>query len=123
MAGAVAVKGLRELQRDLKSYDNDLGKSVRKTLREAAKPVSVLAQGLIAANIANIGPVWQGVRVGVTTSAVYIAPKARRKTGTGRPNLAPLLQTQMEAAVDEGADGVVAALELMLDDLAHKNDF
>lgn len=124
MSDVVRVTGLRELQRDLKRYDADLGKEVRKTLAAAAEPIRVRAQGLANANISRIGPRWEQMRIGVTAKGVYLAPKSRRRSGSPRPNLAGLLMDDaMQPAVDSGADTVVAALEVMLDRLGGENGF
>lgn len=124
MAGAVAIKGLRELQRDLNSYSKAAKKAVRVELAAVAEPVRATAEQLAAANISHIGPVWERMRVGITTSLVYVAPKTRRKLGTGRPNLAGLLDDRaMQPALDQHEHGIESALEAMLDRLGDSHGF
>ncbi len=93
MAGLAGfrVEGLRELNRAFARSSGDVKKGMRAELRKVAEPVKPVATGLAQANIQNIGGRWSEFRIGVTQAAVYIAPKARRKSGSPRPNLAQLL--------------------------------
>ncbi len=120
----VVVTGLRELQRDLGRYAKDVKKEVRKELQTVAEPIRAKAQNLAAANIRNIGPTWERMRIGVISSGVYLAPKSRRRGGSPRPNLAPLLlDDAMQPAVDGSEEMVTVALEVMLDRLGNANGF
>src|SRR5690242_2565980 len=91
MASAVHVEGLRELQRAFALISNDLRRDLRKQLAAAAEPARSRAESLAVSSIRNIGGKWSRMRLGVTTSAVYLAPKAHRAGGSPRPNLGPLL--------------------------------
>lgn len=115
MVGAVRVRGLRELQRDLKLIDAQVAKEIRAELKDVAEPVRARAVQNALADISHIGERWSQMRIGVTTRMVYVAPKARRRGGTGQPNLAPLLGQAMETALAENEDRVVAGLEHALD--------
>ena len=120
----VRVQGLKELQRDLKKMRSDLGKELKAELRSVAEPVRQTAEQLAVANLPNIGPAWSRMRIGITTSVVYVAPRTRRKLGSPRPNLAQLLMDRsMQPALDQHEQGIESALEVMLDRLGEKNGF
>jgi len=120
----VRVQGLKELQRDLKKMRSDLGKELKAELRSVAEPVRQTAEQLAVANLPNIGPAWSRMRIGITTSVVYVAPRTRRKAGSPRPNLAQLLMDKsMQPALDQHEAGIESALEVMLDRLGEKSGF
>lgn len=123
-AGEVRVHGLRELQRDLGKYAKDVRKEVRDELKQAAETVRASAEQKAPANISRLGPTWSRMRIGITSRAVYVAPKSRRRNGTPRPNLAPLLMNEaMLPALEEHRSDVERALEQMLDRLGSRNGF
>lgn len=96
-------------------------KRLRATLSDAALPVRTDAEGMAVSRIRNVGVAWSRMRIGVTTRAVYVAPKHRgAKTGKQkRPNLADLLLARsMLPALDRNEAGTLAATERMLDGLA-----
>lgn len=103
MASAVRVEGLRELNRALRTVSAGVRRDLRGQLRTAAEPARSEAQSLAFSQISNIGPVWGRMKIGVTTSAVYIAPATRRQGGSPRPNLGGLLlrQAMIPAADDK----------------------
>ncbi len=125
MAGTVRVKGLRELDRALNAYQKDLKTEMRKELRVVAEPVRALAEQMAVGNISNIGGVWSRMRLGVTSKVVYVAPRARPKgTGTGRPNLGPLLMERaMQPALDSKTGDVINGFENMIDRLTARHGF
>lgn len=91
---AIRITGLRELSRAFAVADKTLAKELRDKLREAAEPVRTDAEALASVGIPRIGMPWSRMRVGVTRSSVYVAPRqrgARGRPSTKRPNLAPLL--------------------------------
>jgi hypothetical protein len=123
-SSAIHVSGLRELQRDLGRYAKDLKKELSVELKAVAEPVRAAAEQMASANIANIGPTWSRMRVGVTSSLVYVAPKSKRRGGSPRGNLAGLLSEKaMQPALEENEPVIEAALEAMLDRLGEKNGF
>lgn len=65
--------------------------------------------------ITNIGAPWSEFKIGATVKGVYVAPKRRNRGGTRRPNLAGLLRTVMQEAVDANAEHVQAELDAMID--------
>ena len=64
--------------------------------------------------ITNIGGPWSEFKIGATVKGVYVAPKRRRSAGNRRPNLAGLLRTVMQEAVDANAERVVAELDALV---------
>lgn len=121
--GEVYVRGLPELNRAFKSISKDLGKEMRAELVQVGEPVRSAAEVLAVENISHIGDRWSRMRLGVTSRSVYVAPKARRRRGSSRPNLAPLLAKEMEAALERNTEHVVAGLEHMIDRLGGENGF
>lgn len=123
---AIRVDGLRELQRAFAAADKVVAKDLRDSLREAAEPVRSDAERLAASEITNIneGDPWQGMRIGVTRTTVYVAPrrrgvKARGDQARRRPNLAGLLMDEaLQPALDSNrneierrVDGVLERME------------
>jgi hypothetical protein len=101
-----------------------LQKQLRVELARVGEPVRAQAEQLALGNITNIGGVWSRMRLGVTRSYVYIAPRARSRGGSPRPNLGPLLLNQaMWPAAKQHEPEVVARLEGMLDRLGAQNGF
>jgi hypothetical protein len=122
--GAVSVKGLRELSRAFGKLSVELKQELRETLAAAGDPVRARAESLASSEIRNIGDHWSRMRLGVTTSLVYIAPASRRRRGSKRPNLAPLLMDRaMQPALDQEAPAVVGLLDAMLGRLSDENGF
>lgn len=119
----LVVKGLRELVRADQKATKETRLGVKPALREAAEPVRREAENLAGRRIRNMGrsPAWSGMRVGVTTRVVYVAPKKRgaRKRAVARlrrPNLAALLLDRaMTPALDLHLHDVEQGLERMLE--------
>ena len=128
-AGAVRVRGLRELSRDFKRMSKDLSDDLTDALKEAADPVKETAQHLALSEIENMpaSPHWARMRIGVSRAqgTVYMVPAARRRSsGRSRPNLATLLlDRSMDPALDKHSDEVVDRVDKMLGDLAGANGF
>lgn len=127
-AGAIAIRGLAELQRDFRKMSGDLGPDTRRALREAARPVAERAQARALGEIRNMprSPRWARMRIGVSPRSVYIVPSARRRRGArgGRPNLAGLLfDRAMEPALDDEREALIEGLGRMFDRLAGGNGF
>jgi hypothetical protein len=121
-AGAIRVDGLRELQRACAASEREVRLGVRAKLREAAEPVKEEAERLGPQEISNLGPAWARMRVGVTTSVVYVAPASRRRGGSPRRNLGGLLMNRvLQPALDAKKDEVERKLEEALDAIAERN--
>src|SRR5262245_52997182 len=113
----VAVEGLRELNRAYKNVERDVRLGLRKELRQAAEPVRSGAETRAVVHIRNIGPAWSRMRVGVTQTSVYVAPRKRgsRAAGRKRPNLADLLMTRaMEPSLAASQEKVVHDIDQVL---------
>lgn len=124
--GAVRVSGLRELQTAFRKIGGSVNKELRDELKDAADPVKVRAQSLALTQISNMprSPRWADMRIGVSARGVYMVPRARRRGGSGRPNLKGLLLDQsMDPALMEKQDEIVQSVEKMFDNLAGRNGF
>lgn len=120
----IRIEGLRELQRGFKGVSKDASKGLRVELRKVGEGVRSLAESKASSEITRIGPKWGRMRLGVTTSYVYIAPRSRRGTGSPRPNLAGLLMSRaMIPAAEESQEATVLAVEGMLDRISVANGF
>lgn len=119
-AGEVRVEGLRELQRAFKAADRTLARDLREGLRNVADPVRATATQLALQNITRIGIPWSEMRIGVTSTTVYVAPKRRgtRDPRKRRPNLALLLLGRsMLPAVEQNQQVIEAGFDRLLDDV------
>jgi hypothetical protein len=116
----IHVQGLRDLQRAFALADKSVSKELRATLRDAAEPVRSDAARLAVQEITRIGPRWSQMRVGVTRTLVYVAPKERGVKSRGlqqrkRKNLAPLLRDRaLDPALDRNIGQVERKVEQML---------
>ena len=112
----VEVKGLRDLQRAFALAGPLAKKELRVALREVAEPIAADAEALARSNISRIGEPWSQMRVGVTQTLVYVAPKQRGRRSRGnprlrRPNLFDLLMGRaMEPALERNAGRAEAAV-------------
>jgi hypothetical protein len=117
------VSGLRELQRAFAVADRELSHELTGRLRKVAEPVASDAERLAVQKIRNIGNRWSAMRVGVTRSLVYVAPKqrgvkSRRNRALRRPNLAGLLMDKaMSPALDLNQGRIVHEAENLLDEI------
>lgn len=115
---AVAVEGLRDLQRAFRVADETLHRELKDELREVAEPVRSEAERLAVSGIRHITLPWAQMRVGVTTTSVYIAPKRRgsRLPTRKRPNFAGLLlRRAMLPALEHNEREVEAGVGRLLD--------
>lgn len=115
MAGAVAefvVKGRDEVAAAFEECRREVIVGIKPALLTAAKPIAEDAHSKTLADITHIGEPWSQFRIGATVHTVYVAPKRRRRPGNSpRPNLAPMLHREMEAAVARNQDVALAAME------------
>lgn len=106
---AIKVQGLRELDRAFLRASKTLDKELRAGLREAAEPVRRDAENRALERITRIGVPWSRMRVGVTRTLVYVAPRERgRNRQLRRPNLAGLL---MDRAMQPALDANIGEVE------------
>lgn len=118
VAGTLRVEGFRELQRAFALADKALAREMRDGLRDAAEPVRADAERLAVSTIPRIGLPWSRMRVGVTRTSVYVAPKqrgTRSSEARRRPNLAGLLLGRsMVPALEQNEARVAAEVEQLL---------
>jgi hypothetical protein len=118
--GATAqVEGLRELNRAFARSPKTLKREWRASQRKLAEPTRRAAEHKALTRIRRMGQSvdWAGMRVGITTNVVYVAPKKRGiKSGPRkRPNLAPLLAVRaMEPALYENEAQIMRDLDKLL---------
>ncbi len=128
MPSTVIVTGLAQIQRDLAKSGPAVSKAMRQGLRDAAEPVAKLAEnnalakiGVHHGNTMRRSPQWAVTRIGVTRSAVYIAPKKRGVKSHNpfdprrRPNLVGLmLGRAYDPALDTMEPVVLARVNRLL---------
>lgn len=115
MPVTVRVEGLRELNRRFARLDAAEKRELRADLRAAAEPVRSEAEHRAVADIRNIGSVWSRMKLGMTASYVYVAPKTRRRLGSPRPNVGTLLFKAMAAALEAKEREITRVIEELLD--------
>jgi hypothetical protein len=121
---AVVVRGMREFQAALARADRESRLGVRHELRDVARPIANYAQQLAQSTIAGMStsPQWARMRIGVTRTLVYVAPRQRGTRGRsprGRPNLADLLMNRaMQPALERHRGELEVNVERMLDRVA-----
>lgn len=124
LGSTVRVSGLRETQAAFRKLDRELAKELRDGLKAAGEHVREAAEQKAFGEIANIGPRWGRMRLGVRTKSVYIAPATRRSIGSPRPAFGVLLlRRAMFPAVDENEGRTVHEVERVLDHLTREAGF
>jgi hypothetical protein len=125
----IEILGYRELMRAFAQADKDSRKYVRAAFREVGQPVAAEAEQLAVQKIPRItrrsprGPKWEKMRVGVTRTLVYVAPRQRgvRSGPRRRPNMADLLMGRaMEPALEHNEARLEASVERALDLVADR---
>lgn len=96
-SSGVAIHGLRELEQAFAQAGKKANRELRVELRKVAEPIRSDAESLAASGIRRIGPKWSKMRIGVTRTLVYVAPKERGIKGRGadprrRPKFADLME-------------------------------
>ena len=111
-AETVRVKGLRELQRDLRKVEKGLRKEVDASLKLAAEPVVEQAR----ANLARYaGAKLNTIKPRVNTGRVYVRQNARKVTGK-RPDFGSLqMRVGLIPALQERQGEVIRIMEDQLD--------
>jgi len=111
----VRVEGLRELQHAFAVADKTLARELRKGLRESAEPVRADAEMLAGTRIRNMTEEWSRMRVGVTRTSVYVAPRSRNRGGRKRRNLFDLMTGRsLEPALNANVEEVTSRLDDVL---------
>lgn len=126
-AASIRVEGLRELNASFNRFGPRVKDGLVGEFQRVGEPVRSTAEELALENITNIGEEWSRMRLGVTASTVYVAPRARRKRGRPgyrRPNLAVLLlEDAMFPALERNESSVLKGVERMLDRIADREAF
>lgn len=136
-AGAVRVRGLRELMRDFNKMSRGIANDIAMELEEAAQPVAMLSQQyilrggggfpqMIGVAQSRDSDYWSAMRVGVEKGRglVYVAPFFRSNKGTPQGQvLAVHYRFRMEGALEDKQDEVYERLEGVIDTLGHLYDF
>lgn len=111
------------MQRAFRVADKTLSRELRKGLRDSAEPVRSDAEMLAGTRISNMGAPasadaqdWRRMRVGVTRTSVYVAPRSRASSGSRkRRNLFDLMTGRsLEPALDANVDEVTRRLDDVL---------
>lgn len=113
------------MQRAFKRADVELRNELRVGLRRAAEPVRTSAEQLAVSSIRNIGVPWSRMRVGVTQTSVYVAPRQRGVKARGGPKRRPnlfdlLLGRSLEPALAQNIGKVEAELEHVIDTVGRR---
>jgi hypothetical protein len=121
------VYGLREISAAYAKLERDTRAGMRKTLSDAAEPVQRSAEQLAQARISRIGNRWWKMRVGVTRTLVYVAPREKgirgrkddprhRGSDTGPPSFpGRLMDDAMEPALERNEAKVEQLIGRFLD--------
>lgn len=109
--GKVVVKGQTDIERAFLQLRKEVLVGLKPAILEVANTVRVEAEQQAVSQIENIGPRWSQMRIGVTPKLAYVAPRARRRGGSPRPNLGGLLFTVMSTAADRHQDELFARLD------------
>lgn len=120
----VRVTGAFELERAFMQLRREVLTELRPALREIAEVVRTDAAQLAESEISNIGPRWSEMRVGVPLRGAYVAPKARNRGGSPRPNLAGLLMDRaLQPALDKNEDNVMRRVDELVANAANRAGF
>jgi hypothetical protein len=120
MAGAVQVRGYRELMRSFSIVNAEIPKATRAALREAAWPVQSDTRSKLRR--------YRGASldtIGVAVRARGVAVTQRKKKVTGkRPDFGALqMRKGFIPALEENKEEVYAGVELALDELIRSAGF
>jgi hypothetical protein len=124
--GAVAVRGLKELQRAFNKMEDDVAGDLVMELQEAADPVRKLTEQYILGEMRGVAQsrdaaYWSAMRIGVAKrqSTVYVAPQWRSNKGTRQGRiLAVQERIRMERAVETKSGEIEKRLGDWLDRMA-----
>jgi hypothetical protein len=133
-AAGVHVKGLRELQQAFALAEREARLFVRAELRHVAEPIRAEAEQLALTSISGMGrnrksAKWGKMRVGVTRTLIYVAPRQRGRLTKQNPDRwgrgyykgdfgGRLMRVAMEPALEHHAPDVEARMEHALDRMA-----
>ena len=119
-AGSIKVKGLRELQRDLRKADKQLAKDLRSELKEAGDIIRTEASSLFSRYDARSAA---GYRTRVRQKGTAVEQSLKRTTGKHPQWGALQMRVALLPARSSKAPEVERRLEDMLDRLGKDNGF
>ena len=138
-AATIRVRGAKELEAAFLEMRREVLLGLRTEILSIAEKVKDDAHRRSNVDIGNMpdSPRWAEFRLGVTTTShfgalaaiglgaaatpmIYIAPKARRRGGSPRGNLAPLLQNVMQSAADAHEEELWAGIEALINSSSAK---
>lgn len=123
---AIRVENYRDVIHAFGQASKKMERDFKGRLREAAEPVRSTAERLAGSGVVDnldSGDAWTKMRIGVTRTGVYVAPRERgRRTRSrpalARPNLKPLMLDEvMGPTLDRERDGVVDNIRDLLGDM------
>lgn len=121
MAGAVRIRGLRELTVALRAADRDLAKGLRKELREAAKIVALEARRRFSRYDQRSA---MGMSPRVRSAGMAVVEQRRSRVTGKRPDYGALqMRKAFIPALEAKRDEVEKHVEDMLDRLGSDNGF
>lgn len=121
---AAVVKGFRDVNIAFAHADETLRKAWLAGRRQLGEPVRRDVEQLAVSSIRHMSasPAWARMRIGVTRTLVYVAPRergTRSRQPSSRPNLSGLLMDRaMQPALDRHEYEIVANFERLLDHMA-----
>lgn len=124
---AIRVEGLADLQRAFRVANKEVARDVRTAIEQAGEPIRQRAQDLVRLEISGMARShvpWWTIRTGVERNTIgYIVPAQRGVKTRGaerrrRPNLAPLIAAQEEAALNENIGRVEGEFKEALNEVA-----
>jgi hypothetical protein len=121
MQQSLKVKGLRELHRALKNYDDDLKRELEAELRAAGELVAVGAQSRFLGIDARSAA---GFKSRVKGFGRVVVQQSRRRTTGRRGDFGSLqMRRALLPSVADNQDKVMNQIEGMLDRLGRENGF
>ncbi len=123
--GGITVEGFRELQRLFAKADKESRAGMRALEREVAAPVQADAEGFAVTRIPKITPRWATMRIGITRTLIYVAPKQRGAKGAANPRRRPkfgvlLAVRAMQPAADKNQPLLEQRTERFFDEVARR---
>jgi len=113
------VKNWRSVNAAFAKADRESRLALKAKQRDLAEPVKLQAEGLAHSKIRRMTDAWSKMRIGVTKTVVYVAPKQRGIKGESarkRKKLAPLLMDRaMEPALEQNRGSIEQGVERILD--------
>lgn len=119
----IVIRGQRELEAAFMEVRRETFLGLKPALLAIGSTVKADAHNRADDEITNIGGDWSEFKIGATPRGVYVAPRRRNRGGSKRPNLAGLLRTVMQEAVDANAERTVAELDALVSAASAKGGF